>query len=109
MGMGYRMQTSVTWKIKAQIKAEVKAEIKAEIKAFIQASVTPAQTFRRKKLKTQRWSKKVFFSLELEAGTYINLYSFESSMKLPFVKSQITQHEPNENPFTNTDFEGMTL
>ena len=42
MGMGYRMQTSVTWKI-----------YKAQIKAFIQASVIySGSDFRRKKLKT---------------------------------------------------------
>ena len=68
MGMGYRMQTSVTWKIKAQIKA------------FIQASVTPAQTFAGK-IKNPAVVENVFFSLELGAGTYINLYSFESSVK----------------------------
>ena len=70
MGMGYRIQTSVTWKIKVQIQA------------FIQASVTPAQTFAGKKIKNPLAVKNVFFlSLELEVGTYINLYSFESSMK----------------------------
>ena len=64
------MQTSVTWKIKAWMKA------------FIQASVTPAQTFAGKNyLQNPAVVEKVFFSLELEAGTYINLYSFESSMK----------------------------
>ena len=51
MGMGYRMQTSVTWKI-----------YKAQIKAFIQASVIySGSDFRRKKLKTQRQSKMCFF------------------------------------------------
>ena len=35
----------------------------------IQASVTPAQTFAGRKLKTQRSSKMTFFSLELELGT----------------------------------------
>ena len=52
-------------------------------------------------------SRKCVSSLELEVGTYIN--SFESSMKWPFVKSLITQNEPNKNLFTNPDFEGMTL
>ena len=46
----------------------------------IQASVTPAQTFVGKKIKAQR-SSKFFIPLELELGTYTNLYSFESSMK----------------------------
>ena len=36
--------------------------------------------FAGKKLKPQR-SSKIFFSLEIALGTYINLYSFESSMK----------------------------
>ena len=62
------MQTSVTWKIKVQIKA------------FIQASVTPAQTYAGK-IKNPAEVEKVFSSLKLEAGTYINLYSLESSMK----------------------------
>ena len=65
------MQTSVTWKI-----------YKAQIKAFIQASVIySGSDFRRKKIKNPAAVENVFFfSLELEAGTCINLYSFESSM-----------------------------
>ena len=51
----------------------------------IQASVTPAQTLAGRKLNTQRSSIMcVLFSLELELGTYINLYSFESSIERPF-------------------------
>ena len=61
------MQTSVTWKM--------------QIKAFIQASVTPAQTSPEKIKNPAVVEKVFFFSLELEAGTYINLYSFASSMK----------------------------
>ena len=59
------MQTSVTWKIKAQIEA------------FIHVSVTSTQTFAGKN-KNPTVVENVFFSLELEIGTYINLYSFES-------------------------------
>ena len=63
------MHTSVTWKIKAQIKT------------FIQASVTPAQLLPEKIKNPAVVENVFFFSLELEVGTYINLYSFESSMK----------------------------
>ena len=49
-------------------------------KYVIQASVTPAQTFAPQKLKPDA-VENVFCSLELELGTYINLHSFESSMK----------------------------
>ena len=41
----------------------------------------PGSNFRGKKLKTLRSS---IFSLELELGTCINLYSFESSIERPF-------------------------
>ena len=67
------MQTSVTWKI-----------YKAQIKAFIQASViySGSDLRRKKKIKNPVVVENVlFFSLELEVGTCINLYSFESSMK----------------------------
>ena len=58
--------------------------------------------FRWKKIKTQRsWKMCFFSSLEFELGTYINLYSFESSMKWPFIKSLITQNGRNKNLFTN--------
>ena len=42
----------------------------------------PGSNFRGKS-KT-RGSSTIFFSLELELGTYINLYSFESSIERPF-------------------------
>ena len=45
---------------------------------------------RSKHLSKPSGSRKCVFSLKLEAGTYINLYLFESSMKLPFEKSLIT-------------------
>ena len=62
------MQTSVTWKIKARIKAFIKL-------LLVRLKLSP------EKIKNPAVVEKVFFSLELEAGTYINLYSFESSMK----------------------------
>ena len=88
------MQTSVTWKIKAQIKALSKL-------LLLRLKLS------REKIKNPAVVENVFFSPELEVGTYINL--FESSMKWPFIKSLITQNEPNKNLFTNPDFEGMTL
>ena len=60
------MQTSVTWKIKARIKSKL---------LLLQLKLSP------EKIKNPAVVEKVFFLLELEAGTYINLYSFESSMK----------------------------
>ena len=61
------------------------------------------------KIKNPEVVENVFFSPELEVGTYINLYPFASSMKWPFIKSLIMQNELNKNLFTNPDFEGMTL
>ena len=88
--------TSVTWKIKAQNKAFIQI-------LLLRLRLSP------EKIKNPAVVENMFFSIEPgEVGTCINLCSFESSMKLPFVKSLITQNEPN-NLFTNSDFEGMTL
>ena len=45
----------------------------------------PCKRFRRKKIKPPALVKKIFFSLEIPLGTYINLYSLESSIKWPFL------------------------
>ena len=52
----------------------------------IQASVArqPGSNFRGKKIKNLAIVDDAFFSLELELGTYINLYSFQSSIERPF-------------------------
>ena len=42
-------------------------------------------SFAGKKIKTQAHMKNIFFPLEVVQGTYMNLYSFESSMKWPFL------------------------
>ena len=46
---------------------------------FVKINSSPAQTFAGKILKTQRSSKMFFFPPEIDLGTCINLYSFESS------------------------------
>ena len=51
---------------------------------FCRPSVTPAQTFAGRKFKIRRSSMMFFFSLELELGTCVNLYSFELSIDRPF-------------------------
>ena len=70
MGMGYRMQTSVTWKIKLKRRSKRLSKL-----LLLRVKLSP------EKIKTPAVVEKVFFSLELEAGTYINLYLFEPSMK----------------------------
>ena len=46
---------------------------------------TPRRKFRGKNIKTQAHRKNNFFPLEVVQRTYMNLYSFESSMKWPFL------------------------
>ena len=73
--LAHELQASVTWKIK----------VHNSLSHGINASVTPAQTFAEGKFKTSSARRKYyFFPLQLEIETYINLYSFESSMKWPF-------------------------
>ena len=78
--------------------------------------------FRGKKIKNPAIVDDVFFSLELELGTYLNLYSFESSIERPFrdifssdstkLSDYAERAEPAEpmlckNLCTNPDFEAI--
>ena len=76
--------------------------------------------FRGKKFKTQRSSKIFIFSWEIEFGTCINLYLFESWMKWPFAEifplgsTKISNYGERANPctlcknsLTNPDFEAI--
>ena len=83
----------------------------------------PGSNFRWKKIKNPAIVENVFFfSLELELGTYINLYLFESSIERPlgiFLLSDSTKisdyaeraelAKPTlcKNLFTNPDFEAI--
>ena len=75
------MQISVTWKIKVRLSKFLLLWLK----------LSP------EKIKNPALIKNVFFHQnKFELGTYINIYSFESSMKCPFIKSLITLEQAKQ-------------